>query len=208
ARHPTWPGGEPSKCRAALRQAFEAEPEGWGPAAAFHALREVMPAETVATADSGAHRILFSQLWSSPAPRTLLQSSALCTMGCAIALAAGHKEAAPDTPVMAVVGDAGLEMTLGDLATVRDIGKSVPIVVLIDDSLALIEMKQRGSQLANVGVDFAGTDFVALAPAMGGYGVLIRDVETLKREALAALERDTFTLLCVAIGRRAYDGKF
>ncbi len=208
AHHPTWPNARPRKVRNALREAFAAEADGWGPAAAFHALREALPPETVITADSGAHRILLSQLWECPAPRTLLQSSALCTMGCSVALAAGHKQAAPDTPVTAFVGDAGLEMTLGDLATVRDLGLAVPVVVLIDGSLSLIEMKQRGAQLGNVGVDFPGTDFVALAAAMGGHGVWIDDTDTLAREAAEALTRPTFTLLCVRIGRRAYDGKF
>lgn len=204
----TWPKGEPAAVRAALRDAFAPEPEGWGPAAAFHALREALPAETVVSVDSGAHRILLSQVWQVPAARRMIQSTALCTMGCAVALAAGHKQAAPQTPVTAFVGDAGLEMVLGDLATVRDLRLPVPVVVLIDESLALIEMKQRASQLPNVGVDFPATDFVALAAAMGGHGVWVDDTETLKHEAKAALERPTFTLLCVRIGRRAYDGKF
>lgn len=208
ATHPTWPRGEPTATRKALREAFAPEPEGWGPAAAFHALREALPPETVASADSGAHRILLSQVWRCPGPRRLIQSTALCTMGCSVALAAGHKQAAPEIPVVAFVGDAGLEMTLGDLATLRDLRLAVPVVVLIDESLALIEMKQRGVQLQNVGVDFPGTDFVALAAAMGGHGVWIDDTETLAREARAALDRPTFTLLCVRIGRRAYDGKF
>ena len=208
ATHPTWPRGGPTATRKALREAFAPEPEGWGPAAAFHALREALPPETVASADSGAHRILLSQVWRCPGPRRLIQSTALCTMGCSVALAAGHKHAAPEIPVVAFVGDAGLEMTLGDLATLRDLRLAVPVVVLIDESLALIEMKQRGVQLQNVGVDFPGTDFVALAAAMGGHGVWIDDTETLAREARAALDRPTFTLLCVRIGRRAYDGKF
>ncbi|WMS40875.1 thiamine pyrophosphate-binding protein [Acuticoccus sp. MNP-M23] len=208
AHHPTWPDATPRKVRNALRETFAAETGGWGPAAAFHALRKVLPAETVITADSGAHRILLSQIWDCPAPRTMLQSSALCTMGCAVALAAGHKQAAPETPVTAFVGDAGLEMVLGDLATVRDLGLAVPVVVLIDDSLSLIEMKQRGQQLGNTGVDFSATDLVAVAGAMGGHGVWIDDTETLASEAAAALSRPTFTLLCVRIGRRAYDGKF
>ncbi|WP_226581076.1 thiamine pyrophosphate-binding protein [Acuticoccus sediminis] len=205
--HPTWAGGEPREVRRALAGAFAPEEAGWGPAAAFHAMREAVPADTVATVDSGAHRILFSQIWRCREPRTLLQSSALCTMGCAVPLAAGHRLAAPHAPVLAVVGDAGLEMTLGDLATIRDQRLSVPILVLIDESLTLIEMKQRANQLPNVGVDFPATDFVALAAAMGGHGVWIDDTETLRKEAVAAYERDTFTLLCARIGRRAYDGR-
>lgn len=204
---PTWSGGEPRAVRQALEAAFAPEERGWGPASAFYAVRAAMPPSTVATVDSGAHRILFSQVWRCPAPRTLLQSSALCTMGCAVPLAAGHKLAAPDTPVLAVVGDAGLEMFLGDLATIRDLKLAVPILVLIDESLALIEMKQRSGQLPNVGVDFPGTDFVALAAALGGYGVWIDDADTLEREIEVAQGRATFTLLCARIGRRAYDGR-
>lgn len=207
-RRDVWAGGEPAAARTALERDFAPEREGWGPATAFRTLNRVLPKNTVITADSGAHRILLSQMWHAEAPREILQSSALCTMGCAVALAAGYKEAAPQRNVTAFVGDAGLEMTLGDLATVRDLGLSVPIVVLIDDSLALIEMKQRGSQLPNVGVDFSGTDFVKVAEGIGGHGVWIDDVETLEREATAALNRETFTLLCVRIGRKAYDGKF
>lgn len=205
---PTWPDGEPARVRAALREAFSPEPEGWGPATVFHVMREVLPRAGVITADSGAHRILLSQAWRCHLPRTLLQSSALCTMGCAVPIAAGYKLAAPATPVVAFVGDAGLEMVLGDLATVRDLGLSLAIVVLVDESLTLIEMKQRGMQFPNAGVDFAGTDFPAVAAAMGGYGVWIDDAGALRREAAAALERPGFTLLCARIGRRAYDGKF
>jgi acetolactate synthase-1/2/3 large subunit len=205
---PTWPGGEPEAVRRTLREAFAPEATGWGPATVFHTMREVLPRDVVVTADSGAHRILLSQAWRCHAPRTMLQSTALCTMGCAVPLAAGYKLAAPDTPVAAFVGDAGLEMILGDLATIRDLHLPLPVVVLVDESLALIEMKQRAMQYPGAGVDFSGTDFPALAAAMGGHGVWIEDTATLKAEAAAALERATFTLLCARIGRRAYDGAF
>ena len=116
--------------------------------------------------------------------------------------------ASPETPVCAFVGDAGLEMGLGELATLRDMKQPLIICVLVDESLALIELKQRNSQRKNVGVDFAGTDFVAVANALGGHGVWVEDAETLKDEAANALTRDTFTLLACKIDRRAYDGAF
>ena len=85
-----WAKGEATAARSALRQAFKG-PDGWGPHAVFRTLREELPAQTIATADSGAHRILFSQMWSCNSPRSLLQSSGLCTMACALPLAAGAK---------------------------------------------------------------------------------------------------------------------
>ncbi|MDJ0930041.1 thiamine pyrophosphate-dependent enzyme [Breoghania sp.] len=185
--------------RASLVGAFSAEPEGWGPSTVFHILRDVLSDKTVATADSGAHRILLSQIWHCPTPRTLLQSSGLCTMGCALPLGAGHKRTEPDTPVVVFVGDAGLEMGLGELATLRDLKLAVIVVVLVDASLALIELKQRAGQRSNAGVDFGETDFVAVAKALGGVGAWVDDAESLRLEAEAALSRDTFTILACRI---------
>ena len=204
----TWQEGEPVTAREALGKAFAPEADGWGPATVFHTLRRTLPANTVATADSGAHRILLSQIWQCHAPRTLLQSSALCTMGCAVPLAAGYKYKCPDAPVVAFVGDAGLEMGLGELATLRDLKLPVIIVVLVDASLALIELKQRTSQRANAGVDFGESDFPAVAKALGGHGVWIENTEDLARETKTALSRETFTVLACRIGSKAYDGKF
>ncbi len=203
----SWIYDEARAARDALIDCFTPG-EAFGPGQVFDVLRKIAPSETVITADSGAHRILLSQMWQCPDARMMLQSTALCTMACSVPIAAGYKLGSPDTPVIAFVGDAGLEMGLGELATLRDQKLPVIIAVLVDESLALIEMKQRGTQRPNLGVDFGGTDFPGLAAALGGHGVWIDDAETLKREAADALVRDSFTILACRIGRRAYDGAF
>ena len=208
AMRSTWPGGEIAATRASLADQFAPEPGGWGPSTVFHTLRAALPAETIATADSGAHRILVSQVWKTAVPRGMLQSSALCTMACALPLGMGQCLADPGRPVVVFVGDAGLEMGLGELATLRDMKLPLIICVLVDESLALIELKQRAGQRANLGVDFQGTDFPGLATLFGGHGAWVDDARTLEREAKAALAREGFTLLACRIGRRAYDGKF
>lgn len=206
-----WPDTAPAQARADLKTAFTA-PDHWGPHQVFATLRQVMPPETLITADSGAHRILVSQMWDCPAPRLMLQSSGLCTMACAVPLAAGAKLGRPSVPVLAFVGDAGLEMGAGELATLTAHGLPIVICVLVDDSLSLIELKQRGTQRPNLGVDFGGpgrgTDFAALARAFGGHGVEVTDPVTLAKEATDALTRDRFTLIAARIPRRAYDGAF
>ena len=191
----------------ALQEAFSASSE-FGPDRVFEVLRQTLPETTIATADSGAHRILLSQMWRCNSERGLLQSSALCTMACAVPLAAGYKHASPATPVIAFVGDAGLEMGLGELATLRQHSIPIIICVLVDESLTLIEMKQRASQRPNLGVDFSGSNFPAIADALGGYGVWIDDAMALKTEAQSALQRDTFTVLACRIGRKSYEGLF
>ncbi len=207
AARPHWPNGEAAGVRQALRGDFDRD-EDWGPAAVVDESRRVLPRETVATVDTGAHRILLSQIWDCFEPRGLLQSSALCTMGCALPLAIGRKLTEPSRPVAVFVGDAGLEMFLGELATLRDLRLGLPIVVFVDESLGLIELKQRGSQLPNLAVDFGGTDFPAVAEALGGTGCRVEDRAGLAAALEAALARDTFTLIAAVIGRKAYDGRF
>ncbi|MDH3914382.1 MAG: thiamine pyrophosphate-dependent enzyme, partial [Rhodospirillales bacterium] len=114
----------------------------------------------------------------------------------------------PERPVVAFTGDAGLEMVLGELATLRDLKLPLVIVVFVDSSLALIELKQRDRGLPNRGVDFGATDFPAVARALGGKGVAVRDRAALAEALQAGLADERFTLIAAEIGPRAYDGRF
>lgn len=201
-----WPDGQTAAIRARFQAAFAA-PAEWGPHAVFAVLREAAPAGTVATADSGAHRILLSQMWTCDGPRGLLQSTGLCTMGCALPLATGAALGS-GKPTLCFVGDAGLEMVLGELATLRDLALPVVIVTLVDESLGLIALKQKQMALARAGVDFGATDFTAVAQAMGGHGVAIEDRAALRREAEAAFRRQGFSLLACRIDAASYEGAF
>jgi acetolactate synthase-1/2/3 large subunit len=202
----TWQNTEISGAKEQLKKAYHKN-EIWGPAAIANEARLASPANTVATVDSGAHRIVLSHVWECDHAGGLLQSSALCTMGCAVPLAIGRKLAEPDRPVIAFVGDAGLEMFLGELATARDLKLGIPIVVFIDEQLGLIELKQRGNKMLNLAVDFGGTNFSAVASAMGGEGVICHDRISLNAAIKDAYQRKTFTLISAVIGKNAYDGR-
>ncbi len=203
----SWPGGEIARLKAGLDAAFSTGDE-WNVTAAIAVIARAVPANVLASADTGAHRILLSQIWRCAAPRAMVQSTGLCTMGCALPLVMGHKIADPERPVIAFSGDAGLEMVLGELATLRDLGQQVVIIVFVDASLALIELKQRATGRSNLGVDFGRTDFAGIAGLMGGEGRVAGDIATLEREVRAAFAREHFTLIEVPIGRKAYDGRF
>ena len=137
-----------------------------------------------------------------------MQSSALCTMGCAVPMALGYKMSNPQVPVVAFTGDAGLEMVLGDLATVRDSHVPIIIIVFVDDSLALIEMKQRAMEYKNVGVDSEGhTDFVTVAKGFDLDAVWVNNASEFESQLKAALGNSNTTLLACRIGRKSYDGK-
>lgn len=202
----TWVDGEVAAVKSALADAFPRD-DAWGPGAVIAECRDVLPADTIATVDSGAHRILLSQMWECAEPRTLLQSSGLCTMGCAVPLAVGAKLAAPERTVVSFSGDAGLLMVAGDLSTAAENGQNTVFVVFVDQSLALIELKQRQRQMTNNGVDFRGHDYAAIGRAFGGYGATVTSREELRAALEDAQSADNFTLIAAVIDRKAYDGR-
>ncbi len=201
-----WSGGEVAALKSALAGAFPAD-DDWGPAAVIDVCRKMLPRDTIATADSGAHRILLSQMWECYHPKGLLQSSALCTMGCAVPLAMGAKYADPARTVVSFSGDAGMLMVAGELSTAAEHGHNTIFVVFVDASLALIELKQRQRQMTNRGVDFAKHDFAALGRAFGGAGHEVGSRAELEAALIAAQKANTFTVIAAVIDRHAYDGR-
>ena len=206
AAQATWLDGEMEASTAALAKAFPCD-DPWGPSGVIAECRDVLPDNTIATVDSGAHRILLSQMWRCPEPRSLLQSTGLCTMGCAVPLAMGAKLADPSRPVVSFSGDAGFLMVAGELSTAAEMGLNTVFVVFVDQSLALIDLKQRQRQLTSNGVDFIGHDYGAIARAFGGNGVTVNNRTDLRAALTDALKAEQFTLIAAVIDRQAYDGR-
>ncbi len=204
---PTWINGEIDAVKSALHKAFPWD-ENWGPAAIIDVCAKCLPDNTLATADSGAHRILLSQMWTCHEPRGLVQSSGFCTMGCAVPLAMGTKIASPDRPVISFSGDAGFLMVAGELATAAEQNIKPIFLVFVDASLALIELKQRQRQMKNHAVEFGLHDYGAIARAFGGAGYTVSSRLELQAALKDALSADTFTLIAATIERGSYDGRF
>jgi acetolactate synthase-1/2/3 large subunit len=201
-----WSCDRPATARAEIQAAF-ATPQPWGPHAVVDVLEAALPKNAVLTVDSGAHRILLSQKMRFDRPLSLLQSAGFCTMGAAVPLAAGVKLAQRSTHVVAVVGDGGLEMGLGDLATLRDAGLPVVIVVLQDQSLALIELKQRQASLPLAGVRLGATKFEDVARACGGDGYRVSSAVELESVLRSALAAKVFSVIVCEIEAGDYAGR-
>ncbi|WP_376089372.1 thiamine pyrophosphate-binding protein [Roseomonas sp. CCTCC AB2023176] len=203
---PRWPGDAPAAVRAGLREAFT--PTGdWGPGVVFATLAAALPADAIVTADSGAHRILLSQAWQCREPLTLLQSSGYCTMGVAVPMAIGAALERPGCRCVAVTGDGGLEMVAGELATIRDLGVPITILVLQDESLGLIELKQRSAGLPRAAVTLGRTGFDRLAEAFGGVGAVVEDRAALRIALDASFARPGLSVVCARISADDYSGR-
>jgi len=106
------------------------------------------------------------------------------------------------------MGDGGLEMGIGELATLRDLNLPVTIVLFQDRSLALIALKQASAGLASTGVTLGETDFAAVARGFGGYGVNVENSDEFSHELEAAGKRGGFSLIACRFDASAYDGAF
>lgn len=202
-----WPEGEPEEAKQALTRIFATKSE-WGPHAIVDQLNNWVQASDIVTVDSGAHRILLSQKWIAQEPLTLLQSAGFCTMNAALPLAIGAKISDPSRRVFAVMGDGGLEMGLGELATIRDHGLPVTIIVFQDRSLTLIALKQSSAGLRSAGVTLGETDFAAVARAFGGFGINVETADGLRSALERTDGRNAFTLIACRFDTAAYAGAF
>ena len=128
-------------------------------------------------------------------------------MGCAVPLAIGAKLADPSRTVVSFSGDAGFLMVAGEMSTAAEQGHNTVFVVFVDQSLALIDLKQRQRQLSNKGVDFAGHDYAAIAKAFGGSGDTVTNRADLRDALTRAQQADTFTLIAALIDKQSYDGR-
>src|SRR3546814_12710431 len=91
--------------------------------------------------------------------------------------------------MVAFTGDGGLLMVAGELSTAAELGSRIIVVVFVDASLGLIELKQRQRQMKNAGVDFARHDFAGLARAFGGVGHTVTSRAALQQAPERSEER-------------------
>ncbi len=163
---------------------------GTGPGMAAHhvvaAARKILPRETVATCDVGAHKFLVGQLWTTYTPKSFFMSNGLSAMGYGLPAAIAAQVAWPDKPVVAFLGDGGFAMYMAELETVARLKLPLIVVVLCDQCLSLIAMSQERRGLPHDAVDFSNPDMAKVAQAFGVEGKVCetpREVETAIAEA-------------------------
>jgi acetolactate synthase I/II/III large subunit len=112
-----------------------------GPQDIIEAALDGAPARCRAAIDAGAHMFPAMARWPAREPHAVLISNGLATMGFALPAAIASALTEPDRPVIAFVGDGGLAMCLGELATAAEQSCAIVIVVFNDAGLSLIEIK-------------------------------------------------------------------
>ena len=169
---------------------------GFVPHHAIDVVREVLPRDGILAFDVGAHTHQIASQWTAHAPRTFLITNGWSSMGFGLPAAITAKLACPERPVVALVGDGCFQMTCGEVAVARRLGLSLPIVVLDDGWLSLIQVKQVRRRFGLYGTDLGEQEHVA--PPAHYFGVPVvgaRSAAELTRALKDALDADHPTVI-------------
>ena len=143
-------------------------------------VREAMPRDTVATTDVGSHKLLIGQGWTTHAPKGVLMSNGLSSMGYSLPAAITQQLLERERAVVCFMGDGGLAMVQGELRLAASLGLPLTVIVFCDNSLNRIELKQMQRQYPSFGTVFAPTDVARLAESMGCGGVNVASARALE----------------------------
>jgi acetolactate synthase I/II/III large subunit len=157
-----------------------------GPANSIRAIQNNSPNNCIATLDVGSHRITASHIWESMEPRTLLQSNGFSSMGVGLPMAIAIKLIDPTRSVVAICGDMGLWMSMGELGIIQERQLDLVVVYFCDRKLSLIDIKQKRKQYTDFGVSFKNPDVEHLAAAFGGIGTRTHNTSELSKAVAIA----------------------
>jgi pyruvate dehydrogenase (quinone) len=123
------------------------------------------------------------------------------TMANAMPQSLGLKKAFPDRQVIALSGDGGLAMMLGDLLTA--VQEQIPIKVVVYDNgtLGFVELEMKVEGLLNAYTDLQNPDFAKLAEVIGFASWRVERNEDLEAAVIAFLAHPGPALLDVKVNR-------
>jgi acetolactate synthase I/II/III large subunit len=123
---------------------------------------------TIIVTDVGQHQMWEAQYFKHEAPRSLVTSGGLGTMGFALPAAIGAKTACPDKDVWVIAGDGGFQMTAAELSTIVQEGLAINVAVINNGFLGMVRQWQETFYDKNYSASpILSPDFVMLAAAHG-----------------------------------------
>ncbi|MDO0929882.1 ubiquinone-dependent pyruvate dehydrogenase [Streptomyces sp. TG1A-8] len=140
------------------------------------------------TVDVGTPTVWAARYLTMNGRRRLIGSFNHGTMANALPHAIGIQSAYPDRQVVALSGDGGLAMLMGELLTLRQLDLPVKIVVFNNGALSFVELEMKAAGVVTYGTELSDTDFAAVARGAGVHGVRVEragDLDDALREAFA-----------------------
>ncbi|MGX5692657.1 pyruvate dehydrogenase [Dermacoccus abyssi] len=173
------------------------------PEYAASVLDRTLADDAIVTADTGMCNV-WSARYIHPSGRGRLISSALHgSMANALPHAIGAQFAYPERQVVSMSGDGGLSMLMGDMLTAHAYDLPLTVVLFNNSTLGMVKLEMLVDKLPDFGVDVPGTNYAAIAEAMGWHAVRVEDPKDLEAAYAEAFAHKGPSLVDVVTDPRA-----
>lgn len=153
--------------------------------------------DAIFTVDTGMNNVWAARYLTPNAHRRVLGSFIHGTMANALPHAIGASLAAPGRQVVAMSGDGGLSMLLGELLTVRHHRVPITVVVFNNSTLGMVDLEMLVEGYPPHGTDLGNVDFAQIAQAAGLDAIRISEPSDVRAGLAHALGSPTPTLVDV-----------
>jgi len=171
------------------------------PQAVAAAVDRLAAADAVFTADVGTPCIWAARYLRMNGSRRLIGSFNHGSMANALPQAIGCQASQPGRQVVALSGDGGVAMLLGELITLRQQHLPVKVVVFNNGALSFVELEMKAAGIVTYGTDLDNPDFAGIARAVGLFGARVEKAGELDDALRAAFEHDGAALVEVLTDR-------
>ena len=158
--------------------------------------------DAILTCDTGTPTIWAARYLTMNGRRRLLGSFNHGSMANALPQAIGAQVSHPGRQVVALCGDGGLAMLMGDLLSLRQLKLPVKVIVFRNDALAFVELEMKATGFLDFGTDLDNPDFAKMAQAAGLLGLTAERPEQVQPMIAEAFAHDGPALVEVAVNRR------
>ncbi len=138
-------------------------------------INEFATDDAIFTVDTGMCCVWGARYIHSTGKRKMLGSFNHGSMANAMPMAIGAAFSHPGRQVIAMCGDGGLSMLLGDLATIRQYNLPVKLIVFNNRALGMVKLEMQVQGLPDNETDMVNPDFAMVAQAMGFNGITIHE---------------------------------
>lgn len=161
------------------------------PQVVTHTLNKLLDDDAIVSSDSGTIATWTARYIEMRGAMKFSLSGSLATMANGLPYSIGAAAAFPGRQVVCVVGDGGLTMLMGELATIVKYNFPVKVIVIKNNVLGQIKWEQmilEGNP--EYGVELQPIDFAKVAEACGAAGYTIERPEDAERILTEALRHD------------------